>query len=64
LIVGQLQSGAVTTEVFKQLLASVTVNVVFVPVGIELTVQSLPLVLTTVPSVLVRLPELTVTKTE
>ena len=62
-ITGQLQSGAVTGNVFWQLLPSVTVSVISVPDAIELIVQTFPLVLTTVPLVLVTVPVLTVTTT-
>jgi hypothetical protein len=63
-ITGQLQSGAVTDNVFKQPLPSVTVSVMPVPDGTELIVHKLPLLLNTVPAVLVTVPELTVTPTE
>jgi len=63
-ITGQLQSGAVTGNVFEQLLPSVTVSVIPVPDGMPLIDHILPLVLTTVPEVLVTIPELTVTPTE
>jgi hypothetical protein len=63
-ITGQLQSGAVTGNVFKQPLPSVTVSVISVPAVIPLIDHILPLVLTTVPELLVTVPELTVTPTE
>jgi hypothetical protein len=61
---GQLQSGAVTGNVFKQLLPSVTVSMIGVPIGIEFIDHRLPPILFTVPEVLVTVPELTVTPTE
>ena len=63
-IAGQLQSGAVTANVFEQLLPSVTVIVIPAPAGIELIDHTLPPVLVTVPKVLVTVPSLTVTPTE
>jgi hypothetical protein len=63
-MIGQLQSGAVTGNVFKQLLPSVTVRMIPVPDGTKLIDHTLPLLLTTVPEVLVTVPELTVTPTE
>ena len=63
-ITGQLQFGAVTGNVFKQPLPSVTVSVIAVPDGTELIDHTLPPRSVTVPKVLVNTPELTVAPTE
>ena len=63
-ITGQLQSGAVTGNVFEQPLPSVTERVIPIPDGTKLIDHTLPPRLVTVPKVLINMPELTVAPTE
>jgi len=63
-ITGHVQSGDVIPRVFKHPFPSVTVTVILVPVGTNVTLHTLPIVFTTVPVVLVTVPPLTVTSSE
>ena len=63
-IIGQLQSGAVIDILFVQLLASVTIIVMFVTFGTPVMLQTLPPRFVTVPEPHVTVPELTVTPAE
>jgi hypothetical protein len=60
----QLQLGAVMLTCALHVLASVAVTTVLVPVAMDDTAQTFPLVLVTVPLVAVTLPVLTVTPNE
>jgi len=63
-IKGHEQSGDVTPRLLTQLLPSVTVNVILVPVGTADILHTLLPKLVTVPAVLVTVPVLTVTSSE
>jgi hypothetical protein len=63
-IIGHVQLGDVTSKLFMQLLPSVTVTVIFVPVGTADILHTFPAVFTTVPDVLVTFPAFTVTPNE
>jgi hypothetical protein len=63
-IIGHEQSGDVTPRLFTQLLPSVTVTVIFVPVVTPVILHTLLPKLVTAPAVLVTVPVLTVTSSE